>query len=84
MSLEDTTPGVLSASSRHQGGAHVMMGDGAVVFMTDSVEAGDPSIGTVIEWGTGARAAGAPSPYGLWGALGTRAGRETISEQLNQ
>ena len=33
--------GSLPASSRHQGGAHVLMGDGAVIFMTDSVEAGD-------------------------------------------
>ena len=24
------------------------------------------------------------SPYGLWGALGTRASKETIEEQLNQ
>ena len=27
---------------------------------------------------------GSPSPYGLWGALGTRGGKETIEEQLNQ
>lgn len=84
MSLEDTTPGVLSASSRHQGGAHVLMGDGAVVFITDSIEAGDPTIGTIVNWGTGDRAPGSQSPYGLWGALGTRDGHETIQEQLNQ
>ncbi|MGB0761366.1 MAG: hypothetical protein ACPGPS_17610, partial [Rubripirellula sp.] len=27
---------------------------------------------------------GSESPYGLWGALGTRASKETIEEQLNQ
>ncbi len=83
MSLEDTTPGVLSASSRHQGGAHVLMGDGSVIFITESIDAGDPSVGTVVRWGTGIRGPGAPSPYGLWGALGTRASREVIREPLN-
>ncbi|MCC9600809.1 DUF1559 domain-containing protein [Stieleria sp. JC731] len=84
MSLGDTSPGVLSASSRHQGGVHVLMGDGAVVFLTDSIEAGNPSIGTVATYGTGPRSPGSPSPYGLWGSLGTRANREVISESLNQ
>ncbi len=32
-----------SASSRHQGGAHVLMGDGAVKFVTDSIESGNLS-----------------------------------------
>ena len=32
---------IATPSSRHQGGAHILMGDGAVIFMTDSVEAGD-------------------------------------------
>ena len=39
--------GVLCASSFHQGGAHILMGDGAVIFMTDSVEAGDQQAGMV-------------------------------------
>ncbi|MCO8123466.1 DUF1559 domain-containing protein [Stieleria sp. TO1_6] len=71
-------------SSRHQGGAHVLMGDGAVIFITDSIEAGSRNQGNVWINGTGAAAPGSPSPYGLWGALGTRAGSETIEEQLNQ
>ncbi|MFK8113477.1 MAG: DUF1559 domain-containing protein [Rubripirellula sp.] len=75
---------VATPSSRHQGGAHVLMGDGAVIFMTDSVEAGNPRIENVWRNGTGASVPGSPSPYGLWGALGTRASREVIEEQLNQ
>ena len=76
--------GIVPPSSRHQGGAHVLMGDGAVIFITDSIEAGDPAHGTVIYGGTGARAPGQKSPYGLWGALGTRASSESIDESLNQ
>ena len=82
---------IMTAGSRHQGGAHVLMGDGAVVFMTESVEAGDASA-PPIERGSGGSpgwmgpltAPGQKSPYGLWGALGTRAVGETIEEQLNQ
>jgi prepilin-type N-terminal cleavage/methylation domain-containing protein len=75
---------VAPPSSRHQGGAHVLMGDGAVVFITDSIEAGDSRAPMVWLNGTGDATPGAPSPYGLWGALGTRASSETIDEQLNQ
>ena len=72
--------GWYTASSRHQGGAHVLMADGAVIFMTDSVESGDQNALGVNAY----RNAGGKSPYGLWGALGTRAAYETIEEQLNQ
>jgi prepilin-type N-terminal cleavage/methylation domain-containing protein/prepilin-type processing-associated H-X9-DG protein len=79
-----------SMSSRHQGGCHVLMADGAVVFMTDSIEAGDSRSPMV--WLNGANTGpsppsnvpGSPSPYGLWGALGSRASKETIEFQLNQ
>ena len=71
-------------SSRHVGGAHVLMADGAVVFITDSIEAGARNQGDVWRNGTGNRAPGSQSPHGLWGALGTRASAETIEEQLNQ
>ena len=63
------------------------MSDGAVVFMTDSVESGNRRAGAVRRnppGGNGAREPGSASPYGLWGALGTKQGRETIEEQLNQ
>ena len=73
-------PGAWGASSRHQGGAHVLMGDGAVIFMTDSVEAGDGHASSVYHDG----GRGKKSPYGLWGALGTRASKEIVEEQLNQ
>lgn len=77
--------GTFAPSSRHQGGVHVLMSDGAVIFMTDSVEAGDQNAKPVHRDSVPPDALpGAKSPYGLWGALGTRANRETIEEQLNQ
>ncbi len=76
--------GTAPAGSRHQGGAHVLMGDGAVIFLTDSIEAGNQRAGNVWVNGTGVSTKGSMSPYGLWGALGTRASKENVEEQLNQ
>lgn len=74
--------GTLTVSSRHQGGAHVLMADGAVKFITDSIEAGNSSAADVRNGGTGASAPGSQSPYGLWGALGTRAAKEVIDQEF--
>jgi prepilin-type N-terminal cleavage/methylation domain-containing protein len=72
--------GALPPSSRHQGGAHVLMGDGAVIFITDSIEAGDQRAPSICN----GNKPGKKSPYGLWGAMGTARAKETIEEQLNQ
>ena len=79
--LDDLTT-MATMSSQHNGGCHILMGDGAVIFATDSIEAGSSNVGNVWQNGTGARAPGSVSPYGLWGALGTRASKETIEEEL--
>ena len=86
---DGNTSGVIStAGSRHQGGAHILMGDGSVNFITDSVDAGDATLPTVCIQRSSvvgvASIPGFPSPYGLWGALGTRDAGEPIEEQLNQ
>ncbi|TWU03517.1 DUF1559 domain-containing protein [Neorhodopirellula pilleata] len=69
--------GIAPPGSRHQGGCHVLMGDGAVKFITDSIEAGDSGSAQVSN-AVGGLAAGRVSPFGLWGSLGTRGARETI------
>jgi len=71
-------PGVFSPSSHHQGGVHVLMGDGAVKFITDSIEAGNQRAPMI----TNANRPGDKSPYGLWGALGTKGAREVISGEF--
>jgi prepilin-type N-terminal cleavage/methylation domain-containing protein len=74
------TIGTLPSSSRHQGGMHVAMGDGAIIFITDSIDAGTQSSGTVTLDGVGELAPGSPSVFGLWGALGTRSQNEVNAE----
>ncbi|GAA5510566.1 DUF1559 domain-containing protein [Novipirellula caenicola] len=72
----DSNDGLASVTSYHEGGAHVLMADGAIRFVTDSIESGDLTQPPVAN-GSGWTAPGSKSPYGLWGALGTIRGKET-------
>ncbi|WP_068263483.1 DUF1559 domain-containing protein [Rubripirellula obstinata] len=76
---DETTIGTLTISSRHQGGAHVAMGDGSIKFITDSIDVGFEK-GSVVENGKGEYAPGAESPFGVWGAMGTRNQGEMIED----
>jgi len=70
---------ICSASSAHAGGVHVLIADGAVRFVSDTIHTGDlTSPGVAID--AGYTKPGSVSPYGLWGALGTRASIETIND----
>ncbi len=64
---------VLPAASYHKGGAHVLMCDGGVRFITDNIDAGSPNGLTVTDANGNS---GRESPYGLWGALGSKNGGE--------
>ena len=63
--------GWYTPSSRHPGGVQVTMGDGRVIFVSETIDAGNqfvkPNNNNL-------------SPYGVWGALGSRAGGELLSE----
>ena len=77
--------GIVPPSSRHQGGCHVLMGDGAVRFITDSIESGNKNAIPIFRQ-NGMNASplppGSQSPFGLWGSLGTRASKEIIEEEF--
>lgn len=67
-------PGIWTSTSDHPGGVQAAMVDGSVRFISDNINAGN--IAAVAP----APMANGPSPYGVWGALGTRAGSESIAE----
>jgi hypothetical protein len=65
-------------SSNHPSGGHVVMSDGSVHFITDTIDGGDQTWGAdsadlpLIENPT------SESHYGVWGALGSRNGTERV------
>ncbi len=58
------------AMSNHSGGVNCGMMDGSVRFVTDSIDCGDTGASQVYS---------GKSPYGVWGALGSKAGGESVS-----
>ena len=68
--------GLMSASSYHPGGVHVVLGDRAVKFIFDGIESGDNTLEppNFNQWNgiTG------PSRFGTWGALGTKSAGDIV------
>jgi prepilin-type processing-associated H-X9-DG protein len=62
--------GVYSASSEHPGGVNVLLGDGSVRMISETINTGDLSRAEVTS---------GLSPYGVWGALGSKDGGESVS-----
>ena len=67
--------GFYTASSAHHGGCHVLFGDGRVLFVTENIDVGMAHHSDPIP-----KSLDGKSPFGIWGALGTRVGGEQISE----
>lgn len=76
--------GIFTASSYHTAGAHVVMCDGAVRFIPNEVDTTDRTPGASVASylapghdGTNPSSNWtAPSPFGVWGAMGTAANNE--------
>jgi len=67
----DNTHGLFPPASRHPGGVNAVLADGSTRFISDSIDTGN--------LGVGQAATGAMSPYGVWGALGSKDGAESLS-----
>lgn len=63
---------LIPASSRHTGGVNLAMTDGSVHFISDNIDSGNLAAPELTS---------GMSPYGVWGALGTKSGGETASIQ---
>mgnify|MGYP001067691422 CR=1 FL=1 len=62
--------GIYSATSYHPGGVQVMMLDGSCHFISETIDTGNLAAPQPSAIGK------AESPYGVWGALGSKNGRE--------
>ncbi|QDV70945.1 Type II secretion system protein G precursor [Rosistilla carotiformis] len=70
-STGQTNGAIFSVASQHPGGVQAVMADAAVRFVADTIDAGSASS----PWLWRVKK---PSPYGVWGAMGTRNGREAV------
>ena len=63
---------LVSASSFHTGGVNVGLGDGSVRFVSETVNSGTLTDTTTC-------VSSGPSPFGVWGAMGSINGSESVS-----
>ncbi|MHB8900144.1 MAG: DUF1559 domain-containing protein [Thermoguttaceae bacterium] len=69
----DNHAGVFPPASNHPGGVNALIADGSVSFMSETINSGNLGLAPL-----GPSASG-ESPYGVWGALGSKSGGETVS-----
>ncbi len=63
----DSPTALISAASNHGAGVNAVMVDGSVRFINESINTGSLGLPEVTA---------GPSPYGVWGALGSKDGGE--------
>jgi type II secretory pathway pseudopilin PulG len=70
----DGSSAILPPSSYHRGGVNIGVCDGSVRFISDTINCGNLDLVAPVNG-----ASPGASQYGVWGALGTRHGSETVS-----
>lgn len=70
----DLAYGNFAAGSYHTGGVNCLFGDTSIRFMSSTIHCGDLSAHAPVA------NSGFPSPYGVWGKLGTRAAGEILDQ----
>ncbi len=81
----EAVDGVYSIGSQHENGTHILMADGAVIFITNTIDAGDPHQPPPTPSDLDAadlEAGKVKSPYGLWGAMGTADAGESLLDDF--
>jgi prepilin-type N-terminal cleavage/methylation domain-containing protein/prepilin-type processing-associated H-X9-DG protein len=68
-----------AASSFHPGGVNAAFGDGRVAFISQTINVGNQAADD-LQAPRGNQLSG-PSPYGVWGAMGSRMGGEAVPSQ---
>lgn len=71
--------GIYSAGSGHHRGMNVVLVDDSTHFISDDIDAGDPSTATLTVEQIESED-GASSPHGVWGAMGSMAGGEVVDQ----
>ncbi|MBR4834368.1 MAG: DUF1559 domain-containing protein, partial [Thermoguttaceae bacterium] len=67
----DSAWGSATAQSNHSGGVNAAMLDGSVRFVSETIDCGDSYANAVTS---------GKSPYGVWGAMGSASGGETVTQ----
>lgn len=70
-------PGIWTPTSEHTGGVQCAMADGSVQFISENIDTGNLGVVAPLE------TFGGISPYGVWGAMGTKSGGEVNFYEFN-
>jgi len=82
---QNVSEGIRTAGSYHFGGSHIVAFDGAVKFIPNEIDTANIAGGTPATYtppgnnGTPTANWASPSPFGAWGAMGTRGAGDDVS-----